>query len=233
MTSHTVAIEQPKGLARRIGAVLLHEFRLVIPPTLFFFVGFNLILLTKRLFLADYLIAYTGFFIATTSALIVGKVVLVADKLPFLARYADAPLAYPILFKTAVYSVLVLVARLLEAFLHYLIEGNAIGGGEFIRHEIGMFSWPRFIAIQLWIAVLFLVYVTANELNELFGDGELRRLLFKHRSSAAKATRRARIRMLVRLTRLTEAHTVEELADRGNPAHVELVGLLRGLSEKR
>ena len=59
--------------------MLLHEFREVIPPTLFFFVGFNLVLLTKRLFLQQYFIEYAGFFIATTGALIVGKVLQIAD----------------------------------------------------------------------------------------------------------------------------------------------------------
>ena len=232
MASETANLEPGRGFTR-IRAVLLHEVRLVIPPTLFFFVGFNLILLTKRLFLADYLIAYTGFLIATTSALIVGKVVLVADKLPFLARFDDEPLAFPILFKTVVYTVLVFLARLLEAFVHFVVDGNAIGGGQFIRHELGEFSWPHFIAIQMWIFVLFLIYVTATELNDLFGDGELYRILFRRRSSAAKATRRARIRMLIRLTRLTEIYTIDQLADRSNKAHVELVGLLHGLAEKR
>lgn len=165
--------------------------------------------------------------------MIVGKVVLVADKLAFLAWFDDEPLAYPILFKTVVYTVLVFIARLLEAFIHYLVDGNAIGGGQFIRHELGQFSWPHFIAIQMWIFVLFLIYVTATELDELFGDGELHKILFKRRSSAAKATRRARIRMLTRLTRLTETYTADQLFDRGNRAHTELVGLLRGLAEKR
>jgi hypothetical protein len=231
MTSHAVDTEDRKGLAR-MGHVLLHEFRLVVPPTLFFFVGFNLILLTKRLFLADYLIAYTGFLIATTSALVVGKVVLVADKLPLLKSLDDQPLAYPILFKTIVYTVFVFIARLLEALVHFLIEGNMIGGGAFIRHELGQFTWPHFIAVQLWIFVLFLIYVTANELNGLLGDGELYRILFKHRSTSLKATRRARIRMLARLTRLTEAHPPEELADNTSKVHRELVALIRGLAER-
>ena len=231
MASETAEIRPRKGFAR-IRSVLWHEFRLVIPPTLFFFTGFNLILLTKRLFLADYLIAYTGFLIATTSALIVGKVVLVADKLPLLARFDNEPMAYPILFKTLIYTVLVFIARLLEAFVHYLIEGNVIGGGDFIRHELGTFSWPHFIAVQMWIFVLFLIYVTATELNELLGHGELYKILFKRRSTALKATRRVRIRMLVRLTRLTEAYSPEQLADRRNKAHTEMVGLLHDLAER-
>ena len=177
---------------------------------------FNLILLTKRLFLADYPIAYAGFLIATTSALIVGKVVLIANKLPFLARFDNEPLAYPILFKTIVYVVLVFVARLLEAFVHYLVEGDVIGGGAFIRHELGIFSWSHFIiAVQLWIAVLFLIYVTASELNALFGDGELYKILFKRRASSLQATRRTRIRLMTRLSQLTDKHSPEELVDSG------------------
>jgi hypothetical protein len=64
-------------------SVIKREIRAVVPPTVFFFVGFNLILFTMRVFLAEYVIQYVGFLIATTGALIVGESVLGADKLPF------------------------------------------------------------------------------------------------------------------------------------------------------
>jgi len=228
----THALTAPKaGRWARLGSTLLHELREVIPPTLFFFVGFNLILFTKRLFLADYLVQYTGFFIATTGALIVGKVVLVADKMPFLRRFDYAPLAYPVLFKTVVYTILVFVARLLEAFIHFVVDGGVPGGGRFVEHVMGKFSWPNFIAIQLWILVLFLLYVTANELNGLFGDGELFKIFFTRRSSRLKSTRRARIRLLTRLARLTDAHSVAVLEDPGSAAHRELLVILRNLAQ--
>jgi hypothetical protein len=211
-------------------AVIARELKEVIPPTVFFFVGFNLILFTKRLILSEYLIAYAGFLVATTSALIVGKVVLIADKMPILRRFDHAPLAYPILFKAAAYTALVTVARLLEALIHYLIKGGELGSGGFIEEVLGNFSWSRFIAIQLWIGVLFLIYVTAHELNELFGDGELFRILFLRRSSALKEARRARIRLLTRLSRLTEAHPLTKLEDPASPEHRELVDILRNLA---
>jgi hypothetical protein len=232
MTTYSIEARAP-GLWTRIGRVMLHEFREVLPPTIFFFIGFNLILFTKRLFLADYLIQFTGFAIATTGALIVGKVVLVADKMPFLRRFDYAPLAQPILFKTVVYTFLVLIARLLEAFIHYIVAGGAVGHGGFILEELGSFSWDRFIATQLWIFVLFLVYVTGNELNQLFGDGELFRIFFTHRSTELKSTRRARMRLLVRMSRLTEAYSIDELANRTTKAHSELVDILRALAAKR
>ena len=88
-----------RGHLAKVRAFVWHEFRHVLPPTIFFLIGFNLILFTKRLMLADYLIQFTGFAVATTAALVVGKVVLVVEKLPFLRRFDYAPLARPILFK--------------------------------------------------------------------------------------------------------------------------------------
>src|SRR5262245_11017860 len=151
----TAADTREPGRLQRLAHTLLEELRHVLPPTIFFFIGFNLILFTKRLILEDYLIQFTGFFIATTAALIVGKVVLVADKMPLLRRFDHAPLAQPILFKTVIYTLLVFVARLLEAFIHYAIEGGVIGHGGFIEHQLGIFSWHQFIAAQMWIFVLF------------------------------------------------------------------------------
>lgn len=213
----------------RIFAFVKHEFRQVLPPTIFFFVGFNIILFSKRLMLAEHLIQFSGFFIATMSALVVGKVVLVADKLPFLRRYDNAPLIRPILFKTVVYTFLVGTVRLLEAFIHYVAGGGEVGQGGFIDDILGRFSWDHFVAVQMWVFVLFLIYVTASEISNLLGDGELYRLFFRRQSSELKSIRRTRIRQLVRLSHLTEAHPIETLADRNHPAHAELVDILRHL----
>jgi hypothetical protein len=123
----------------------------------------------------------------------------------------------------------VTVARLLETLIHYVIKGGVLGSGGFLNEVLGSFSWPHFIATQLWISVLFLIYVAAHELNERFGDGELFRILFRRRSSSVKEARRARIRLLVRLTRLTEAHSIAVLEDPASPEHSELVVILRSL----
>ena len=63
-----------RGRWAKLVHIFLHELREVLPPTIFFFLGFNLILFTKRLILADHLIQFAGFFVATTAALVVGKV---------------------------------------------------------------------------------------------------------------------------------------------------------------
>jgi hypothetical protein len=217
--------ETNRGSWVKAQSFLVREFLKMLPPTIFFFVGFNLILFTKRLLLADYLIQFSGFFIATMAALLVGKTVLVAEEMPFLRRFDRAPLIQPILFKTTVYVFLVFVVRLLEAFVRYLIEGGVVGGGRFVDELLGSFSWYHFIATQMWIFVLFLIYVTVSEFNELFGGGELFKILFVRRSSELKLGRRARIRQLARLSRLTDAYSIDV-------PHADLVAILLSLGHK-
>jgi hypothetical protein len=82
----------------------------------------------------------------------------------------------------------------------------------------------------MWIFVLFLIYVTISELNDLFGDGELFRIFFTRRSSTLKSTRRARIRLLTRLSRLTENYPLDVLQDRQSTPHRELASILKTLA---
>jgi hypothetical protein len=89
----------------------------------------------------------------------------------------------PVLFKSAIYWLCVLIVRLAAA-------GGAIA--DFPAYLVEHFSWSPFLSIQLWLMVLFLVYVAIHELNMLFGHGELYRLFFHWRSSEAKLARRRR-----------------------------------------
>lgn len=220
----------PRPIWRRAFDWWLVQIKHVIPPTIFFFVGFNLILFTRWMALQEHGIPFTNFFAATLAALLVGKAVLVVDNLPFMRRFDGAPLIQLILFKSAVYWAFVFVFRIAEGLFHFVKEGGA--AGDFPAHLIAQFSWPRFLSIQIWLMVLFLIYVTIHELNILFGDGELHRLFFRWRSSEVKLTRRQRIRLLTRLNRLTEANSVEVIGQRGSPANLELVDILRRLASK-
>jgi hypothetical protein len=212
----------------RVLAFIIKEFKEVVPPTVFFAVGFNVIVLTTQLVLDDYLVRFANFMVATTAALVVGKAVLVANELPFFRRFDRAPLILPILFKTVVYFVVVFLARFLERVAEYLLSGGTMAGmSEYVSDN---FSWHRFAAIQIWIFVLFLIYTTAMELNTLFGDGELFKIIFTRSSSELKLTRRQRIRTLIKLSRLTDAHTLDELRDRNTGAHEELFDLITRLA---
>jgi hypothetical protein len=219
----------PPGLGRRALDWWLNEMRHLLPPTIFFFIGFNLIVLTTNLILTAYLVAFSSFMLATAGALVVGKVVLVADKMPFMRRFDGAPLLQPILFKTVVYCAFVFIARLLEHLVRFMWEGGTPGG--FLAEVASTFSWSRFAAVQIWIFVLFLLYVTGSELNALFGDGELAKIFLTRRYSELKLTRHQRIRELVGLSRLA-ALRPGEIGSPGTAANRELMAIVARLGER-
>jgi hypothetical protein len=227
----TKALHAPVGTARRVGGFLLRELREMVPPTIFFFIGFNLILLTTNLLLADYGAAFGSFMLATAAALVVGKAVLIANATQSIRRYDRAPLLRPILFKTAFYWAVVFVARLLEHWIRYwIVEHHPLG--TFLPHMVATFDWHRFIAIQLWIFVLFLIYETATELNHLFGEGELWHLLVTSRPSELSWNRKQRLLELLRLSKLADAHSIDEFHDPTSIAHARLVDIVRRIGRE-
>lgn len=168
----------------RLLAFVIKELREMVPPTVFFAVGFNLIALTTNLILADYLHSLGNFMVATVTALVVGKSVLIANAMPFLRRFDTAPMIQPILFKTIVYWAVVFLVRFLEKLGEYLFAGGSLGAiSEYVATH---YTWHRFFAIQIWIFVLFLVYTSAEELNARLGDGELMKIFFTRRSPVMK-----------------------------------------------
>ena len=61
-------------------------------------------------------------------------------------------------------------------------------------------------------------------------DGELRRILFTHRRSELQLNRRQRIRELVHLSDLADAHSVDEFRDPTSTAHHQLVDIVHRLT---
>ena len=207
----------------------LEQVRHTLPAVIFFFIGFNLILWTQQMVLMQHGIPFSGFAAATVAALLVGKAVLVTDHMPFMRRFEGAPLIQPILFKSVIYWAVTFVVRILDGYVHFLGDGGATA--DFLPYLAEQFSWPRFFLVQVWLMVLFLIYVTIHELNTLFGDGELARIFLRWRSTQTKLTRRQRIRLLTRLARLTEAHDVAEFRNASTPAHAELVEIITLLAK--
>ena len=165
----------------RAFAFVVKEFEELLPPILFFVVGFNLVEFTTQLVLDDYLARFANYLVATMAALVVGKAVLLANLLPFLRRFDTAPLIQPILFKTVVYTAVVFLVRILEKIVEYWFGGGTIAGiPDYVAHH---FSWHFHAAVQIWIFVLFFIYTSAAELDARLGRGELARIFFSRRQS--------------------------------------------------
>lgn len=218
------------SLPRRFFHGWLRVIRHMLPPTLYFFTAFNLIVFTTNLLAHDYWFNLTGFMLASTTALIVGKVVLVVDKVRVIDKFRGAPLIQPILYKTVFYGVIVTIVRYVEKMLHFIFDARGFDAAA--QAAVLDFSWHRFVAVQVWIFVCFLIYVTASELNALVGDGQLRRLFFHHRSSEYRLTRRQHIRALMEISRLARDTPHEQLLDPATPQGSRLVALVDRLRRR-
>jgi len=122
MSQPAIAASTPTPLLRRAVTWWLAQVKHALPPTIFFFIGFNLILWTKRLILEEHGVEFSGFFTAIVAALLVGKAVLVTDNLSFMRRFDGAPMIQPILFKSAIYWLCVLIVRLAEEIVHFVVQ---------------------------------------------------------------------------------------------------------------
>ena len=206
----------------------IKEFKELIAPTLFFAVSFNIIVLTTQLILDDYLIRLASFLVATTAALVVGKAVLIANALPLLRRFDQGPLIRPIMFKTRVYFVVVFVVRFLEKIIEYVFGGGTLAGHSTVCNRT-FYLAPLCRHPDLDLRpVLNLCH--RNRVEYAVRRWRTRQDFFPRRSSDLKLTRRQRIRSLVKLGHLTDAHTLDELQDRNTTAHQELVRLIRLIS---
>ena len=151
-----------------------HEILEALPPFVFFFVAFHLIALTRVLMQQEYGIEARTVMNATIAALVVAKVVLLADLLPIVNRFPDRPLGYNIAWKTLIYMLAAVVVGYLERLWEFHGEYGSIGAAN--SHMLEELVWPHFWAVQLWMAVLFLLYCTLRELTRALGSKRMRAL---------------------------------------------------------
>ena len=164
-----------------------HEVRELLPPTIFFLIAFHLITISRALILRQYGVKISAFAGATVGALLVAKVVLLADLLPFINRFPAKPLMYNVAWKTLLYVLASLVVHYLEHLLPvWWREGDFVAANQRLLNEV---VWPHFWVIQIWVVVLLFVYCAFRELVRAVGPHEVRRMFFGPVSPPSGATR--------------------------------------------
>lgn len=146
-------------------------------PAVFFFVAFNIITFTKKLFLEDYRIFFSSFFVtATIGALLVGKAVILADQIPLMRRLSHIPLIYSVAWKTAIYSIIAFFIQYLEELLPHLWHDQNL-----LRATARMWDaihWPHFWAVHILVCYFLLIYVSFRELARYLGEIRFLQIFF-------------------------------------------------------
>ena len=168
--------EDDRSTLVRIGHVVRHEFYEVVPPTIFFLITFHIVVLDRALMLREYGLRLSSVAAATVMALLVAKVVLIADKLPFINRFPAKPLIYNVVWKTLIYLVVAGFIHYLERLYDFSRQARGIvAGQDKLMAEI---IWPHFWAIQMILFILILAYCTTRELVRVIGKDKVLRIFF-------------------------------------------------------
>jgi hypothetical protein len=143
------------------------ELRTALPPTLYFLAAFNVLAATVAMIARGEAASIGSHAAVSVGALIAGKAVLLADRLPFFNRYPHKPLIWNVMWKAALYVAVTMALRLAERLISAALapEGFSVA----FSGEVAHFDWARFWAVQMWLAILFLTYSALREAVGVIG----------------------------------------------------------------
>ena len=114
------------------------------------------------------------------NALVLGKIILIAEAFHFGEKFKDRPLVYPILFRAAVFSVLLVCFDILEdvivgLFRHKTITESmpTLGGG----------GVEGIMLVGLMVFIVLIPFFSFTEVARVIGEEELLSIIFKRRTS--------------------------------------------------
>jgi hypothetical protein len=142
----------------------------------FFALASCLVVFSDKLLVWGSQIKTATFATAIVAGLIIAKVLLLVDMLPFVDAFPDRPLMYNIAWKAPIYVTAVLAFRYLERLIHHLFAGEGIAAASTLALQ--PFTQPTFWATGIWIVVLFLVFLAARELSRILGKDRMRLIFF-------------------------------------------------------
>lgn len=149
----------------------------ILPAFLFFLVMFHVVLFTRMLTLREFGITPHASAVAIIGALLVAKVIFIADKFAFLNFYPHRPLIWNVLLKTAAYCILIFLFLYVEELFHLRHRYGSFASG--YGHLRSAVVWPIFWTEEIWLTVLLFFYCTAVELVRVIGAAKVKEIFFK------------------------------------------------------
>jgi hypothetical protein len=149
---------------------ILHRMSAYLVSSVYLFIVFSLFEIYRSVILEQHRMDLLPFGLALLNALALAKVMFVGQELHLADQFRDAPLIYPTLLKSFVYTVLLACFKILEQAAVGMYQGKPLG--ESIVAFAGG-SWRGVLALSVLIFFILIPFFGFTELRRVFGEDRI------------------------------------------------------------
>lgn len=170
---------------RSVKQVIIEETKKFLVVASYLWVIFALLIEYKSMILAEEQISIETRGFALINALALGKVIVVAQAFHLGEMGEDVPLIYPTLLKSALFSILLAIFKILEVGIVGLIHGRPFAQS---ITEIAGGTLKGIICVTLIMFVVLIPFFAYGEMRRVLGGNRLHQLFFHRRQVEATNT---------------------------------------------
>jgi hypothetical protein len=168
--------------ARSLKERALEEFKAYWVITVYLWLFLGSFTVYRRLILAETGVPYLHYGIALVEAMVIAKVVLIGRIFGFSQRFDHLPLIVPVIYKSLLFALLVMLFGLLEKTLDGLIHHEGLAGGLNRIAGVGPYEIG---ARTVMLTVAFVPFFAFSEIGRVLRSSELGALFFAQRKAPA------------------------------------------------
>jgi hypothetical protein len=162
----------------RAADITVRELRNFGTVFLYLALVFGVFALHQFVVLANNGMSYTFYGASLINAAILAKIMHVAEAFHFGERFEDKPLAYPILYKSVAFGLLLVVAYVVEKVVVGLLRGHSLAES---RPELGGGTLAGLAAVAVIMCVALVPFFAFKEIRRSLGGTAFDSLIFKQR----------------------------------------------------
>ena len=161
------------------------EFRLFWIITLYLWIFLGSFTVYRRLIIAETGVAYLHYGTALIEALVIAKVILIGKMFGFSRRFEDRPLIEPVLYKSVLFGVLVLLFGIVEHLVEGWFHKQGLFGGLREIRDVGAYELGARVLV---LVVSFVPFFAFAEIGRVMGLRKFAALFFSKRTETKEGT---------------------------------------------
>lgn len=170
---------RPNDRKRHLKERAIRELKSFVGIFVYLWVVLGVFVLHEQLVLAKHDIVFAVYGLAFVNALILAKVMLIAEDLHFARGLEDRPLALSILYRSIAFAILFICFYVLEEVIVGLVRGKTLSQS---FPDIGDRSLKDMLAVSVIMFVALIPFFAYSELGRVIGEDQLHNILFQKRT---------------------------------------------------